>query len=296
MKLGLATTFGLVLVTSSVLARTVIVTDPPFDCGERCVNWTKPHEPFKVYGNTYYVGVGGLASILIASKDGLILIDGGLTQSAQPIADHIEQLGFRIKDIKLILNSHTHFDHAGGLAALVRASGAEMAASSESAKAIEHGAPMSDDPQFAFADKFPAIKPVRVVADGETLHVGDLAITAHYTPGHTPGGTSWTWKSCEGDRCLNMVYADSLNAVSSPNYKFSDHPAYLARFRQAIQTVASLPCDILLAPHPDLVRMEDKLTSRRQHPKTNPFIDEGACRAYAEAAEKRLGARLAEEN
>jgi metallo-beta-lactamase class B len=295
MKIGFAFMIGALLTAGAASAKTAIVSDPPFECGERCINWTKPHEPFKVYGNTYYVGVGGLSSVLIASKDGLILIDGGLTQSAQPIADHIEQLGFQIADIKLILNSHTHFDHAGGLAALVRASGAEMAASAESAKAIERGGPMPDDPQYEFGDRFPAIKSMRVVADGETLHVGELAITAHYTPGHTPGGTSWTWKSCEGDRCLNMVYADSLNSVSSPGYKFSGHPAYLDKFRNSIATVADLPCDILLTPHPDLIGMEAKLTSWRQRPETNPFIDTGACRAYATAAGTRLDARLSEE-
>ena len=294
MKIGFALAIGALLAAGAASVETALVPDPPIEC-DTCANWNKPHEPFKVYGNTYYVGVAGLSSILIASKGGLIVIDGALTQSAPLIADHIHALGFRLEDVKLVLNSHIHFDHAGGLAALVRASGAEMAASVESAKAIEQGAPTPEDPQIGYGGKFPAIKNVRVVADGETLHVGDLAITAHYTPGHTPGGTTWIWKSCENGRCMNMVYADSLNAVSAPGYKFSDHPAYVEKFRKSIKTVASLPCDILLTPHPDLIGMEDKLTSWRQHPETNPFVDTGACRAYAEAAEKRLDTRLVQE-
>lgn len=296
MKIGYLLTAGLVLLSSPVLAGT-FDADPPIECSS-CVKWNKPHEPFKVYGNTYYVGVAGLSSILITSDKGLILIDGDLTQSAPLIAAHIEMLGFDVKDVRLILNSHTHFDHAAGLASLQRASGAEVAASAESAKALEHGGPMSDDPQYAFNDRFPAVKSVRVVADGETLHVGDLAITAHYTPGHTPGGTTWTWKSCEGNRCLNVVYADSLNAVSAPGYRFSGdvtHPGIVDEFRKSIQTVADLPCDILLSPHPNFIDMEGKLAKRRAHPETNPFIDPGACRVYAAHAASRLDKRLAAE-
>jgi len=190
--------------------------DPPHAC-EYCEGWSRPHEPFKVYGNTWYVG-SALSSILITSKQGHILIDGGLTQTAPQIAANIRKLGFRLEDVKLILNSHMHYDHAGGIAALQRASGARVAASPAARRALEAGEVMADDPQFAFGkehNEFPAVKDVREVADGQELSVGKLRITAHFTPGHTPGGTSWTWTSCEGATCLSMVYADSLNSVSA---------------------------------------------------------------------------------
>jgi len=296
MKFEYLAVIGSVFLASPAVAGT-IQADPPIECSS-CAAWNKPHDPFKVYGNTYYVGVAGLSSILITSDEGLILIDGDLTQSAPLIAAHIAQLGFHVENIRLLLNSHTHFDHAAGLAALQRASGAEIAASAESAKALEHGGPMSDDPQYAFGDRFPAIKSVRVVADGETLHVGSLAITAHYTPGHTPGGTTWTWTSCAGDRCLQVVYADSLNAVSAPGYRFSGdktHPGIVDEFRKSIQTVADLPCDILLSPHPNFIDMEGKLVRRRAHPETNPFVDPTACKAYAAQAATRLDKRLVAE-
>ena len=126
-----------------------------------------------------------------------MLIDGGLTQSAPGIAANIEKLGFRLEDVKLIVNSHTHYDHAGGIAALQRASGAQVAASPAAKRALEGGGPTEDDPQFGFgprAQQLPgSCQRPRHHADGETLRVGDIAITVHFTPGHTPGGTSWTW-------------------------------------------------------------------------------------------------------
>ena len=120
--------------------------------------WNAAHEPFRVFGNTYYVGVAGLSSVLVASDQGLILLDGGLPQSAPLIDASIRKLGFRTEDVRLILNSHTHYDHAGGIAALQRVSGAIVAASASGARAIESGGPPADDPQYAFgkeANRFP---------------------------------------------------------------------------------------------------------------------------------------------
>jgi len=274
--------------------------DPPKKC-ESCDGWNAPQEPFRVFGNTYYVGVAGLSSVLVASDKGLILLDGGLPQSAPLIDASIRKLGFRTEDVRLIVNSHAHYDHAGGIAALQRASGATVAASASGARAIESGEPPADDPQYAFgkdANGFPPVKVVKVVADGETLHVGDLAVTAHLTPGHTPGSTTWTWRSCEGPRCLDVVYADSLNAVSAPGFRFSgdaNHPSLEAAFRRSISTVGSLPCHILLAVHPAFAGMEDKLRRRREQPGSEPFVDPTACRTYATDAAKRLDQRIAEE-
>ena len=153
-----------------------------------------------MFGNTYYVGTAGLGAVLVTSAAGHVLLDGALPQSAPRIDASIRKLGFRTEDVRLILNSHAHYDHAGGIAALARQSGATVAASASGARAIETGEPTKDDPQYAFgreANGFPPVEGVRVVADGETLRVGDVAITAHYTPGHTPGATTWTWRSCE---------------------------------------------------------------------------------------------------
>jgi len=279
--------------------RALVKADPPKKC-DQCDAWNAPQEPFRVFGNTYYVGVAGLGSVLVASDKGLILLDGGLTQSAPLIDANIRKLGFRTEDVRLIVNSHAHFDHAGGIAALQRASGAEVAASPSGARAIEKGQPPPDDPQHGFGPGgyFPAAKKVRVVADGETLRVGDLAITAHLTPGHTPGSTTWTWRSCEGTRCLDLVYADSLNPVVAPGFRFTGdavHPSIEGSFRRSIETVAGLPCDIMLAVHPGYSGMEEKLRRRKEQPGSEPFVDPGACRAYAAEATKRLDQRVADE-
>jgi metallo-beta-lactamase class B len=139
------------------------------------------------------------------------------------------------------------------------------------------------------------VKNVRVVADGETLRVGSLAITAHRTPGHTPGSTTWTWQACDGPRCLNVVYADSLNPVSADSFRFTADPARLAAFRASIAKVATLPCDIVLAVHPGFTDIDGKLKRRAANPSANPFIEAQGCRAYAANAAKSLEARVAAE-
>ena len=275
-------------------------TDSPKVC-DSCADWNVARQPFRIFGNSYYVGVAGLSAVLVTSDTGLILLDGGLPQSAPLIDANIRKLGFRTENVRLIVNSHAHFDHAGGIAALQRASGATVAASASGARAIESGEPPVDDPQYAFgsqANRFPAVKHVKVVVDGETLHVGPLTVTAHLTPGHTPGSTTWTWRSCEGTRCLDIVYADSLNPVSAPGFRFTGdthHPNIAEAFRRSISTVRSLPCDILLAVHPGFAGMDEKLKRLREEPTSEPFVDATACRTYAADATKRLDQRIAEE-
>ncbi len=274
--------------------------DPPIDCGPSCAEWNAPRQPFKVFGNTYFVGSAGLSSVLIAGEQGLILIDVALPQSAALIDANIRALGFRTTDIKLILTSHAHFDHVGGVHAMQRYTGATVAASQRGAEALALGHPTPDDPQFGTdpSVRFPAItSDVRVVKDGETLRAGNLAVTAHYTPGHTPGATSWTWQSCEGARCLSMAYVDSLTAVSNPGFRFSGdgtHASLVDAFRRSLRVVGNLPCDVLLTTHPSASGMDDKLR-RRAEGSDDPFINAKACRALAESASNALDKRVQEE-
>lgn len=274
--------------------------DPPKVCSS-CDAWNGAIEPFKVFGNTYYVGTSGLSAVLVTSAQGHVLLDAALPQSAAAIDAHIRALGFKTEDIRLILNSHAHFDHAGGIAAIQRLSGATVATSPSGARALEAGEPSPDDPQVAFgraSNEFPRVEHVRAVADGDVLRVGSLAITAHWTPGHTPGSTTWTWRSCEGARCLDVVYADSLNAVSAPGFKFTGdatHPSRVDAFRKSIATVAALPCDVLLSVHPEFSNTADKLKRRAAGATENPFIDPSGCRTYAANASRALDRRIAEE-
>ena len=215
------------------------------------VDWYAPQEPFAVFGNTYYVGTGGLSSVLITSNQGHILIDGAGPEAPQAIADHIRQLGFKLADIKYILNSHEHFDHAGGIAALQQMTGATVLASSAAEQVLRTGRTSAGDPQFAnLTTPLAAVANTRVVRDGEVVKVGPLAVTARYTPGHTAGGTSWTWRSTEGERTASLVYADSLNAITDGKFRYTGTPL-LAAMKTSIATVAALDCDILISAHPE---------------------------------------------
>jgi metallo-beta-lactamase class B len=279
------------------LAATAHAKDGAVNC-DNCAKWNKPVKPFNIYGNSWYVGVEGLSSVLITSPQGHILVDGALPQSAALIEANIKALGFRMEDVKLIVNSHAHWDHAGGIAALQRASGAVVAASASGAASLKSGTHGKDDPQY-YANSpvhVPKVAKVQVVRDGEAVRVGPLGITAHMTPGHTPGATSWSWTSCEDKRCMNVVYADSLNPISRDGFSFTGKggtPDITASFRGSIAKLAALKCDIVLSAHPNGVDILGKAAART--PDRNPFIDADGCRTYAGIASKLLDERLARE-
>ena len=245
----------LILTMSVSCAQTtsLLRPDPPIACSS-CESWNAPQEPFRVFGNTYYVGTTGLSALLIDAGDRLILLDAALPQSAPVIDANIRRLGFRSEDIALITTSHEHFDHVGGIAAFQRASNAVVATSARGADALRKGEPTPADPQSRMADiSFPSVQNVRVITDGEVIRVGSVELTGHSTPGHTPGGMSWSWQSCEGSLCLNVVYADSLNAVSRDGFRFSGDatsPSIVDEFRRSIAKVESLRCDIIVSVHP----------------------------------------------
>lgn len=238
--------------------------------------WTEPVEPHVIYGNTYFVGTKGLSAILITSPQGHVLIDAPLPDNAERVEANIRKLGFRVEDIKIILNSHAHFDHAGGMAKLANDSGATVRATAAGAKELRVGGDDAGDPQHGEAPLFAPVDAKGDVVDGTVVRLGQLALTAHITPGHTPGGTAWTWRSCEGANCKTIAYVDSLSAYSADSYRFSDHPDYVAAYRKTFDRVAALPCDILLAPHPE--QAEGK-----------------TCKTYADAGRKRLDEKLAAE-
>jgi len=256
-----------------------------------CAEWNVAQAPFRIHGNTYYVGTRGLTAILITSNDGHVLIDAGLPESAPLIEANIRALGHRVQDVKLILNSHAHFDHAGGIAALQRASHAQVAATEASARMMKAGAPTRDDPQYGEALAYPRVSDVRVIQPGDTVRIGATALVAHLTAGHTPGSTTWTWRSCEGDRCLDMVYADSQTPISADGFYFTRSMTYVTGvqdFERGHAIIEQLPCDVLIAPHPGAVRLFERVAA-------GELVDRSACRRYAENARKQLADRLAKE-
>jgi metallo-beta-lactamase class B len=253
-----------------------------------------PQLPLRLFGNTYYVGTSDIASILVTSPAGDVLIDGGLPESATEIERHIEQLGFRLHDVKVILNSHAHFDHAGGIAVLQRESGATVEALPWSARVIETGTPALDDPQYGVLKSFPPASHVRVIRDGDTVRVGRLALVAHQTAGHTPSGTTWTWRSCEGDRCVNVVYADSQTPVSADDFFFTKSTRYstgVRDFERGFDLIEHLPCDILLTPHPGASSLWQRV-AKRDAGDTTALVDRDACRTFVKSARDALATRL----
>lgn len=274
----------------------------PIACGA-CADWNAPRAPFRVHGGTHYVGPAGVSVLVVETSRGLVLFDGGLPQTAPLVVENLRALGKRIEDVKWIFISHPHFDHVGGVAALARLSGARVGATPSAAAVLRAGMVGKDDPQAGAGDamRFPPVPKERVVElrDGARVRLGEVSFTMHATPGHTPGGSAWTWRSCEpkraAGRCLDIVYADSLTPVSSPGFRFSDDPARVRQFRRTIKKIGALPCDVLVAAHPQFTGLFDKLAARDEDPAHDALVDPGACRAYAEGAARGLQERLARE-
>ncbi len=256
-------------------------------------SWTAPQKPIRIHGNTWYVGPHGLGVFLITARTGHVLIDGGVPGDAELIEGNIRDLGIDLRNIKWILSSHAHFDHAGGIAQLAHDTGAQVVASAADTPLLERGG--HDDPEYGNKFPFPPVHVTRTVTDGESLHLGDLVLTARATPGHSKGSMTWTWMSCEGKHCLHMVDVGSLSA---PGYKLIGNPKYpniVKDFEHSFEVVATLPCDIPLAPHPGRVNFWVRVTQRKQGD-INALIDPMGCRAYAKDARESFEAQLAKQH
>ena len=254
--------------------------DPAVNC-ERCDSWNEPLDPFRIHGNTWYVGTDGLSSILVETDAGLILIDGGLPQSAALIVSNIRELGFDPLTVRAILVSHPHFDHAGGVNALQRMTRAKVFTSQAGVATLTSGRLQPGDPQYvadSAAGSFPPVRDVSAVADGDVVSVGSLDVRAVYTPGHSAGGVTWTWETCALGRCYDVVYADSLTSVSATGFSYATSGA-AAALTDSAGRIADLDCDILLSPHPFFFGMHDKL---ERIDEGNPFINNLGCTFYAE--------------
>ncbi|KQM65528.1 subclass B3 metallo-beta-lactamase [Sphingomonas sp. Leaf17] len=251
--------------------------------------WSDPAPPIRIFANVYDVGTCGIVVLLVTGPQGHVLIDGATAEAVPSIVVNIRRLGFRPADIKLILNSHEHLDHAGGLRALQRATGARVVARAAARTTLETGVAAADDPQKAFLPPFAGVTVDRIVRDGEAVVLGPLRLTTHATPGHAAGSTSWSWTSCDGGTCHAIVYADSVRATAAGSYRFSDHPAYVAAFRASLARLARLPCDLIVTPHPSASDLYDRLAG------ATPLSDPAACVTYAARHRALLDAKLASE-
>jgi len=249
-------------------------------------DWRQPIAPLQLAAGTWQIGTVNLTSLLLIGDEGAILIDGGMPQAAEHLLGNIGKLGLQPSDLKLILISHAHADHAGPLAAIKRATGARLAANAESALLLAVGG--ANDLQYGDRFLYPPVSTDQILHDGETVKLGNLTLQVHFTPGHTPGSMSWTWTDSSADGTpLRIAYADSLGAAGYSLRHNARTPQLVTDFRNSFQRVASLPCDLLLTPHPGL--------SGLRYGKTLDSSKAINCRQYADAARRRFEAQLPNE-
>ncbi len=254
----------------------------------------RPVAPFRILGNIYYVGASDITSFLVATPRGLILLDGGFVETAPQIEANVERLGFRLADIKVLLNSHAHMDHAGGFAELKRRSGAALAASAADAVLLARGG--HGDFRFGDTLTFPPVVADRILKDGDTVTLGGTVMTAHLTPGHTPGNTTWTTTVEEKGKTYRVAFMGS--ATINPGVVLLGNPAYpgiAGDYARSFAVLRSLPCDVFLAPHGSFFHLAEKARRLAAGETPNPFVDPAGCRAYVAQMETAYDEQLRKE-
>jgi metallo-beta-lactamase class B len=256
---------------------------PQLEAYEVKESWRQPVAPFRIADHSWYVGTAGLSAVLVKTDAGAVLIDGGMPQAADMLLSRMKTLGVAPGELRYLLHSHAHADHAGPLAALKRATGAQVLSSAESAWLLARGG--SDDIHFGDSILFPPVQADRLLHDGETVAIGNMALTVYFTPGHTPGSMSWTWTDTRDGKPVRIAYADSLSA---PGYVLLDNPRLpqlVDDYRRAFDIVRGLPCDVLLTPHPDATGWTPGDT-------TTPHAMPTTCESYADRAKQAFDAQL----
>lgn len=251
-----------------------------------------PAEPFKIVGNIYYVGASDVASYLITTDKGHILIDGGFAETAPRIEKNIEKMGFKLSDVKILLNNHAHYDHAGGLKFLRAKSGAKLLANPEQAEALKRGG--KNDFAYENLLTFTPVKVDQVIKRKATVKLGGVKLKAIFTPGHTKGATTWIMSTKENGRKLRIVFQSSLSAL--PKYNLIDNPLYpdhAKDFRKTFAKLKEVESDVFLGSHAQFFKMKEKLAVWKKDRSKNPFIDSESHRKFVARAEKAFLKKLA---
>jgi metallo-beta-lactamase class B len=250
----------------------------------------KPVSPFQIAGNLYYVGAIEVCSFLITTPKGDILLDGGFAETAPQIERNIAQLGFKIEDVKILLNSHAHLDHAGGLAELKNQSGAKMIASAGDAELLRNGG--HGDFRFGNTLTFPPVEVDQIIHDGESIELGGQKLTAWLTPGHTKGNTTWTTKISDGEKTYDVVFAGSPTALDYQLVGKESYPGIAADFEKTFAVLKKLPCDIFLSDHGTFFWFVEKRNRLARGENPNPFIDPNGYKRFVAHFEKEFHDKL----
>jgi metallo-beta-lactamase class B len=251
-----------------------------------------PFPPHRVIGNIYYVGTKGLASYLVTTPEGNILINSSLETSVPLIRASIEKLGFRFQDVKILLISHAHFDHCAGSFVVKELTGAKYMVMDRDVAEVEDGG--KGDFQYGKTPDtlFKPVKVDRALHDGDQVKLGDAVLTAHLTPGHTKGCTTWTMKAREGGKAYDVVIVGSPNV--NAGYKLVKntlYPQIADDYARMFRVLKSLPCDVFLGAHGNYYGMEEKFANVKQGG-TNPFIDPDGYKQYVAEREKTFRSEL----
>ena len=253
------------------------------------VSWTTPVRPFRIVGDVYYVGTQGLSAYLIRSPEGAVLLDGTLPENAPLIERNIETLGVPLLSVKLLISDHAHWDHVGALAWLKKDTGAPFAASAGDQWALEHGQQRGQTTYTPTG--WPPIKVDRVVRDDETIHVGSIALTAHLTPGHTPGCTSWSTTVREDDHPVRVLFLCSITVAGNVLVNNRVYPEIATDFAATFQKLEGMRADVVLTSHPEVADVLGR-EARRQPGQPNPFIDPTALPTIVADARKTFETSL----
>lgn len=271
-----------------------LASDAEIDAAERAPlnpfaesgRWNTPFAPFTVIGNIHYVGTAGVSAWLITSPRGHILIDGILAQSVPQIIGNIKALGFDIRDVKYLLNSHAHIDHAGGLAGLQRASGAVMIASAADKPFLEAG-DIGHGPSGGM--KFPPIRVDRLIGDGGKVKLGGVTLTAFLTPGHSPGCTSWSMTTRGADRVPRTVFFHCSATIAGQSLDPEAYPGINRNFRATFAKLSSVKADVFLANHDNFFDLAEK-RARQIAGEPNAFVDPGEMQRFNKLMQERFEA------
>lgn len=265
--------------------------------GPDAARWLEPDAPLRVFAGLGYVGPKRVKQAVIDTGKGLVLIDAGLPEGLPVLRAHLADLGYRIDQVKWLLVTEPHYDHAGAIAAVVRESGAQVYASASAAAALRHGISGDEDPQRASLIAYAPVKSVRVVKDGQRLHLGKVGITARAMPGHTPGSMGWSWQTCSPSTdCARVFFAASLNSLTAGTYRYRDHPELVDGFRRSIAMLHDEPCDVLLSNHAEHSGADLRAAARRAGKTPDPMRAPGACKTMADKYAALLDAQLSRED